>query len=274
MLLLPEFAARYFACRAVSRFYREKVTRRAALLEAHAGGGTITEVLTEPRVNAFLASLTGSPYTIKSYRADILALWHGAADVDLVPYPVCRRIFRPALPALLIDCYSDDEARLILAAAERTGGRYRNGVLRREYWSAVIRLAWDSGLRRGDVWQFRRDHLRSDGVLRVVQRKTNQAVSVRLHGSTVAALDRIERDKPCEWPLDPSYFGRHFKRLVRMAGVNRGTFKFLRRSSGSYVELSRPGCGAKHLGHADGRVFSRYYDARLGGAALAMPPEL
>lgn len=32
-------------------------------------------------------------------------------------------------------------------------GGYPNGVARRHYWPAIIRAAWDSGLRRGDLWR-------------------------------------------------------------------------------------------------------------------------
>jgi hypothetical protein len=95
-----------------------------------------------------------------------------------------------------------------------------------------------------------------------------------LRPSTIAALDAVGLEEPCRWMLDPSFFGRHFRAVAKAAGVNRGTFRFLRRSSGSYVELQQPGAGGKHLGHADGRTFGKHYDARLGDHDLPRPPEL
>lgn len=251
--------------------YADTVQRRAAALEAHAGVAALELVLTESIVNAFLRGLEISPYTVRSYRSDILSLWNSAADCDLIGYPVMRRIWRPSCPALMIECYTVDEARAILAASHRLKGTLPSGVAMRDYWPAIERLAWDSGLRRGDCWRFNREHLRPDGTLRVVQRKTGAVVTVRLRPSTIAAIDKI--NGRLAWPFDESWFGRHFKRIVRESRVCRGTFKWFRRASGSYVELQQPGAGHKQLGNGSG-VFDRNYDAKLGGVTWPMPPEL
>lgn len=271
MITLSDFAVAYFEARRVSPTYSATVMRRAAALQLHVGESSIDRVLTEPAVNSFLHGLDLSPYTVRSYRSDFLSLWNGAADLDLLPYPVMRRIWRPVAPALIVECYTVDEVRALLGAVKRIQGDYPNGISKRAYWSAIIRLAWDGGLRRGDCLRFNRQHLRPDGTLRVVQSKTGQIVTVRLRPSTVAAIDKI--GGKLRWPLDPSFFGRHFKRIVREAGVCRGTFKWLRRASGSYVEAQQPGSGHKHLGNGPG-VFDRNYDAKLGGATWPMPPAL
>lgn len=270
-MTLQDFARNYFDGREVSAMYAATVKRRAAAIEAFAGRSEIAEVLTEPVVNGFLRSLTLSPFTVRSYRSDILSLWNSAADSDLLPYPVMRRIWQPAAPTLLIDCYDVSEARAILSAAARILGEYPNGVAKAHYWCATVRLAWDGGLRRGDCWRFNRQHIRPDGTLRVVQGKTGAIVTVRLRPSTVAAIDKVLGR--LAWSLDPSFFGRHFKRIVRESGVCRGTFKWFRRSSGSYVEAQQPGAGHKQLGNGP-EIFGRNYDAKLGGATWPMPPEL
>lgn len=273
-ITLSGFATRRMLSRDVCPMYRATVISRAGALEKHAHESAIDRVLREPVVNGFLASLTVSPYTVKGYRGDILGLWNAAADEDLVPYPVSRRIRRPRTPELLIDCYTLDEARTLLAHAKTLRGCYPNGVSRRSYWAAAIHLAWNAGFRRGDCFRFRREAVRPDGSLRLVQHKTGQVVAVTLRPSTLAALDAIQLAVPLEWSLSLCRFGRHFRRLQRDAGVGRGTFKWLRRASGSYVEAQQPGAGHKHLGHADANTFKRHYDAQLGGAALPLPPEL
>lgn len=192
-------------------------------------------------------------------------LWNAAADVDLVPYPRPRRIRRPKCPELLIECYSVDEAKALLQAASRLDGAYPSGVKQSHYWPAAIRLAWDTGFRRSDVWGFKKSSIGQEGAGRIVQRKTRRAISFRLRESTIHALDAIPFDQPLRWEMDMSYFGRHFKRLVKAAGVNRGTFKWLRRASGSYVEKEMAGAGGKHLGHSDPRMFNSetsYHDAK------------
>jgi hypothetical protein len=110
-----------------------------------------------------------------------------------------------------------------------------------------------------------------------VQKKTGQVVVVKLHASTIEALDAIPFDKACHWPgamSNSNRFCKQFKALVRSAGIEGKTFKFLRRSSGSYVEFALPGSGGKHLGHSSPQVFGAHYDAKLGGHVGPMPPDL
>lgn len=272
---LRVFVGQYVASRPLSRAYAARLRWTGNALEAFAGSAAIAEVLTEANANGFLAAQADkSPFTIRSYRSDILTLWNAAADCDLVAYPVLRRVRAARVPELVVDCYSLEEARAILGAAAGLVGRYRHGVSRRAYWESAIRLAWDSGLRRGDVVAFRRDCLRSDGSYAVCQAKTRKVVRGRLHASTVEALAAIGGVYPLRWSGDLVYFTRQFRRLVLEAGVGRGSFKWLRRSSGSHVETDQPGAGYKHLGQAGPDVFRRYYDAHLGPHSLPQPPEL
>jgi integrase len=274
MLTLTAFARQYVDCRQVSAAYAGNLAKRAAALELFAGQRDVRELLTEPIVNAFLRSLNRASATVRSYRSDVLSLWNAAADLDIVPYPVMRRIYQPDVPRLVVECYTVEEVRAILAAAKRVVGDYPNGVAKSRYWTAAILLAWDTGIRRGDVWLFRRDAVRPDGSVRIVQHKTGQLVTAKLRPVTVAAIQVIGLPQPLKWSLDPSFFGRHFAKIVKQSGVCRGSFKWLRRASGSYVEMIHPGAGHKHLGHSTPQIFDRHYDAKLGGHTLPQPPEL
>lgn len=274
MPTLVEFANVYVASRSLSIAYANNLKSRAKRLQERTGKSDIADVLTDLNVNSFLRSITMSAYTNRSYREDFLSLWNAAADAGLLPYPATRRILCVRKPELAVECYSDDETRELLRFAATLPGRFRNGALRADYWQATIRLGWDSGLRCGDVLRFDRSSVRRDGTARVVQHKTQRAVTVRLWPSTVAALDKIGGKHPCAWPLDRSFFVRHFRKIVNGSGVGRGTFKWLRRASGSYVDLAQPGAGGKHLGHTSPLVFERHYDAKLGDRTLPMPPEL
>ncbi|QDT75760.1 tyrosine-type recombinase/integrase [Lacipirellula limnantheis] len=275
-----EFAEQYIAARDLSDLYAMRLTLAADRLATFARSDLLEDCFTEISVNRFLSSHPPetSPRTVRSYRSDVLALWNAAADLDLVPYPVARRIKRPKCPALVIDCFSVEEVRLIVAQAERCHPyTMSNGINRRQYWPAAIRLAWDTGLRRGDVWKFRKSWIRPDGSARIVQNKTGQALTVRLHPSTIEALNAIPFDLATKWPssdANGSRFSKQFKDICRSAGVFRGTFKWLRRGSGSYVEAVQPGAGGKHLGHSSPQVFGQHYDARLTSAAAPMPPAL
>lgn len=273
-MTLSAFARRYTQARDLSPVYVGTLCRRAAALELHAGGGPIASILTETKVNGFLASLgVVSPYTFKSYRGDLLTLWNSAADEGLASYPMGRRIMSRRAPALVVECYDVSEARALVEYANRIGGELANGVPQKLYWPAAIRTAWDSALRRSDIWRVRRDYIRPDGSLRLAQHKTGLLVRCQLRMSTVVALYAIGSPVPLYWPHNPWTFGEQFRKIVKASGVGRGTFKFFRRSSGSYVEAAAPGSGHLQLGNTQS-VFAAHYDAKLGGVSWPQPPEL
>lgn len=271
MLKFSEFAQRYVDARPLSDDYAATLKKRAAALEKTVKQPYLCNVLTEAVVNAFLKSLTCSPYTVQKYRQDFLCMWRAAADDDLVPYPVSRRIWRPKAPPLIVNCYTLEEVRMLVDAAGALSGGMPNGVPRRRYWPAMLRLAWDSGLRRGDLWRVTLDAVRPDGSLVVAQRKTGRLVTCWLRPNTIEALKAVET---MDWPHCLRTFAIHFAEITKAAGVNRGVFKWIRRASGSYVEAMQPGAGHKHLGHASSLVFDRHYDARLGDCNRELPPEL
>ncbi len=143
-----------------------------------------------------------------------------------------------------VECYTVEETRALVAAAERLAGVFDNGVARRYYWSAVVRFAWDTGLRRGDCWRFERASVEADGTFRMTQHKTRKPIRRMLRPKTVAAIDKIDLPIPLAWPLAHNEsFGYQFQRIVAEAGLERGSFKWLRRSTGSHVEAEHPGAG-------------------------------
>jgi integrase len=272
---LVEFSRQYVARRSLSIGYANILPKRAAKLEAFVGKSAIQDVLTEATVNAFLAAIvgTGRPATIRKYRQDLLTLWSAAADDDLVGYPIRRRIRREKPDPLPIECFTLDEVRSIVVAAEQLKGAFENGVARRHYWPAIVRAAWDTGLRRGDLWRFDKSCLQPDGTFRVVMSKTRKPIRRMLRPETVAALDKIGLEKPLAWPMRNEWsFSFGFQRILIAAGVDRGQFKWLRRAAGSHVEAEHPGAGHRALGNTT-QVFNSHYNADLAGEVL-MPPEL
>lgn len=268
---IVEFARAYIDRRGVSAMYAETFVSRARALENHVGRGDVAFCLREDAVNRLLALIAEKrkPSTVKGWRGDLLTLWRAAADEGLVAQPVARRIRRVRVPELVVECFTIDEARAILRAAQGLRGNYAN-VAKSVYWDAILRTAWDTGLRRGDCWRFSANCFDTHNRWRIVQNKTGRLASGILHDSTADAVRRLGR---LDWGCHRNAFTYQFRRLVAASGVNRGTFRWLRRASGSYVELESPGKGAKHLGHAGQEIFRRHYDAGLG-AACEGPPEL
>lgn len=269
---LLDFVSRYIESRPMCEGYARTLRKRAAKLAVFSGRADLQAVFNEATVNSFLASLNGlSPYTKNKYRADYLALWRAAADEDRVPYPMPRRIRREKTHELVVECYLEHEARALVVAAQHLTGAYSNGVSRRAYWPACIRAAWDSGLRRGDVWRLKLSQIRPDRTALIVQHKTRQAVTCRFHRSTVKAIKGAGGS--LEWVQCDWAFSTHFQEIVKLSGIGRGSFKWLRRGSGSRIDADHPGQGHRHLGNGR-HVFDRHYDAKLNAVKKPLPPEL
>lgn len=271
-MLIGDFVANYLNARPCSKGYARTLQKRSAKLQQFAGRAELAAVFNEATINAFLASLNGlSPFTKNKYRADFLALWRAAADEDRLPYPQPRRIRRERTVAQIIECYLEHEARALVVAAEHVRGAYPNGVAKRNYWPAMIRAAWDSGLRRGDLWRLKASHIRRDRTAVISQSKTGAIIVVRFHPSTVKAVQRAGGN--LEWSLCEWCFGVHFQEIVTLSGIGKGTFRWLRRGSGSRIDADHPGLGHRHLGNTR-QVFERHYDAKLTNGSSPMPPEL
>ena len=113
--------------------------------------------------------------------------------------------------------------------------------------------------------------IRVDGTALVLQNKTQKIVPCRFRPETIAAINAFGQS--LRWSADERTFSQQFSDIVSQSGVKRGTFKWLRRASGSYVESEYPGAGSKHLGNTP-LVFSQHYDAQLATALAPMPPKL
>lgn len=272
---LVQFTEWYISCRELAPIHENNLRRQARRLQEFADMTTLPELFRESVVNAYLASLKFAPSTIRNQRVDILTLWNSAADEDLVPYPRRRRIRRNKVPAEIIDCYTVDEVRSLVYATQRMRrGCYPNGVSRRAYWQAIVRTAFETGLRRSDLWLLRQSSINDNGLWRVVQHKTGRVASGVMRQETLALVRGLSLDQPFAWPWDAARFCRQFVDLKKRAGVCRGTFKWLRRASGSYVESIMPGMGWKHLGHTSPATFLKHYDAKLAPTQVIQPPPL
>lgn len=258
---IAEFARQYGEQRGVCVDHAKTLISRARSLGNHVGRDELSACFREDVFNRWLAVLSErvAPATLRGYRSDGLTLWLAASDLGYVP-PPRRRLIRPAkVPDLPIDCYSVDEVRLLVAHAD-------------DYFAAVIRVGWDSGLRRGDVWRLQRSVIRVDPSI-VIQHKTGRRVLCSFRESTVAAVSVLPGPLPLRWRRSKHTWWARWHALVDRSGVGRGTYKWLRRASGSHVEAEHPGQGHRKLGHQSPGVFDRHYDARLGEASF-LPPEL
>ncbi len=252
----------------------------ADLFERWAGGPVPLEQLDEASVSAWLRdySATVKPATVRSKKNQILALWRAAADDGLCEEPSARRVRRVRVPAQVVTAWTREEVEQLLRAAAGLPRRHRCGLSRAAWFDLAIRVAWDSGLRWGDLVALRVDQIGPDGTVSLTQSKTAKVSTFRLSPTTLdalrATLAACPRDLVCPWPASGETFRDQFSLIVQKAGIRAGTWKWIRRGSGTDVEMQLPGSGHLHLGNTR-RVFEQSYgDPTIIGRVTPAPREL
>jgi len=252
----------------------------ADLVERWAGRPVRLEELDEASVSEWLRdySATVAPHTARGKKAMLLALWRAASDDGLAAEPSARRLRRVRVPQLLPTAWTREEVEQLLAAAARLPRRHRCGLSRAAWWDLAIRVAWDSGLRWADLVALRVDGIQPDGTASICQAKTGKVATFQLSTTTLdalrATLAACPRRLVCPWPASGETFRTQVKRLVAKAGIRPGTWRWIRRGSGTDVEEQREGAGHRHLGNTR-RVFDASYgDPTILGRRIPSPREL
>lgn len=227
-----------------------------------------------------------APRTVKSKRAGLITLWLAAYDNGVCPKPETRRIRKPKCPRPTPDAWTMKELQaLIDAAVQFRGEHYATGIDRGLFWDALIRVCYDTGLRRGDLLTLKFSQLETDDegehVLRTVQSKTGDGIVHRLHPTTVQALRAIaapERETIFDWPHTKETFARHWHDILIAAGqkpTRRNGLQKLRRTSASHLEAEQPGAATLHLGHRCGDMARLHYiDPKIAHGKKPMPPAI
>lgn len=244
------------------------------------GSPVLLSDLSEQLVSAWLRdyAATASPTTVRSKKVHILAIWRAASDDGLAREPIGRRIRRVKVPASIVTAWTRDEIHKLLETCKTMRGLHRCGMPRAIWWDLAVRVAWDSGLRWGDMVSLRVDSIAASGVCTMLQSKTGKPTTFRLSPSTMEALSRsldlYRRDLVCPWPSSNMAFTKAVRGLVVDAQVRRGTWKWIRRGSGSDVESQADGAGCRHLGNTR-RVFEQSYgDQTIIGSQHPAPRAL
>ncbi len=275
---LISFTDRYLLARSVSGDYANSLRSRIANFCAWAGSDVPIHALTCELANEWLSELADSgmsAWSLAGYRGALLAVWNDAFQSGANQNPPLR-IKRIAKPRMIVECYTHSEIRLLLSRAAQLKTIHRDKNRAADFWNAAIHVGYCCGPRRGDLLSVEWRHVSPQGVLSFVQHKTGFPNSAQLSKQAIASCRRLQGDgKLLPYPYYPDWFSRSFTALRKSAGVTRGSFKWLRRSAGSYVESKQKGAGARLLGHQDESVFRRFYeDVSITNAAPVAPPPL
>lgn len=238
--------------------------------------------LTDENVNAFIIWLeesgTRRPATIRKHAANLTSMWRYlwySHKTKTQP----GRIRKIRVPRVIPEAWTVEEIAKLTEAAKAMQGTFRNSGIRRAwFWESLIRAAWDTGLRRGDLLRLSRSQIPDGGCFRLVQEKTKNVVSCVLRPETLALIDEGIGDRDAIWGVykDPHSIGKPFGQLVESAGIRPGTLKRIRKSAASYVEAANRGTAAEFLGHAPGSTVApkHYLDRSITTPEPTLPPSL
>lgn len=264
----PETLGAYVAQYALFHDCRPETMRQyevsVALFERWAGGPVRLDELDAESVSAWLRDYAASGVsqaTVRSKRSHVLIMWRAAADDGLCELP--RRRVRPVrVPWAAPEAWTRQEVQRLLEACDSLVRWHPCGLRRSTWWRLAVMVAWDSGLRRGDLWALRVDSVPlAGGPFKVRQSKTGTSVVCELSPATLEllreSLVQAPRSHVCPWPSSRETFESQFRRIVRAAGIRAGTWKWLRRGSGTDCELQREGAASEQLGHRPGSPIAR-----------------
>lgn len=275
---LIAYAERYLLARSVSYDYANTLRSRVADFCRWAGADVPIHALTCELVNEWLAELEQggmSRWSLVGYRGAILTVWTAAFEAGDNDNPPLR-VRRIAKPRLVVEAYTHAEIKQLLATAAQIKEIHSDGNRASDFWQAAIQVGYSCGPRRGDLLAVEWRHVSPAGWLSFVQHKTGFPHTVQLSADAIKFCRLLNGSGLLlPWPYNADWFSRRFKRLRIAAGVTRGSFKWVRRSAGSYAERDTPGNGSRLLGQRDPAVFRRYYeDVTITGQDSPGPPPL
>lgn len=275
---LIAYTDRYLLAREVCGDYAKTLRARVAKFCEWCGADVTIDSLSPDLVNEWIAELEQSgmnKWTLGGYRRNLLAVWNHAylaGDNDNAPL----RLRKVRTPRLVIEAYTQDELRSLIAAAAKLTTMHVDDNKAADFWQAAIHVAYSCGARRGDVLALDWKHVAPSGRLTFLQGKTQYTHTVQLSKEAMYFAHKLTTTgKVLPWPYEKNWFGVCFQRIRLAAKVKRGTFKWIRRSAGSYAESVSPGAGSLLLGHRDQRMYKRHYeDASIAGENPIQPPPI
>lgn len=276
--------SRYLAERIVCDKYRASLPSRLRAFGQSLGREPMLSDLNAVAINQHLKALLAggrSPWTVQGHKATLRALWQAAYDWSLLDVPP-GRLLRIPKPPLNPQAWREDEYRRLLAACDDPWfDRLRGGVVPLgRFLRAAIMLAYDTGVRLGDLLAADWRSLNDDGTLMVTMSKTGFLLPCPVAPETVEALRAIRQtgdSRLLPWPVHPRKLWRDHKRLRMVAGLPTGrghAFQKLRRTSITMVEADQPGAGPQHAGHRNPAVTNRHYIDQAVARRPRLPPRI
>lgn len=231
--------------------------------------------LADGEVSRWLCSLEDafSQRTVAGHRVNLLSLWRACAACGVCDPPCCVR--REPKPAPMPIAWTLDELHRLLDACQCPSGSFRDGRGRAMYLTTLVRAAYDTGLRRSDLWQLERDQVRPDGTVVIRQHKTGHPHNPQLRQIALTGFQLLSGDRPLRCPYaSTGAWYRFWESITQQAGIRPGCLQMIRRTGASYVERDQPGSATRYLGHRTPGMARHYVDLSIARPHAVLPPEI
>ena len=261
-----------------SRQYRFMLTLFERHLEYEPTIGDLTEAVVCGFLNTY--SEGRSPATVNKARNHLLAIWNFLAKKQMVEtFPDIRPIKCFQRTPVAWDTH---QVELLLNSAAALPGEVVPGISRSQFFTTLLLLAYDTGLRRGALMGLRRadvDLRRGFVLARAETQKQKADQTLTIHRQTISAIaDMWEPDREMLFPF-PYHVGTLYywiTKINRLAGLphsSRDKLHRMRRTTASYVKAGG-GDPTQQLGHSSPAITELYLDPIICGtndAASLLP---
>ena len=253
MINLCDLSKEYLEERVVNGVYGSHITRIA---------GKVKELSVEACNRYLRRRLTEvSSITVHWERAVIWQMWRYAYDrelIDSLPRGVVKikAVRRPTRAWTLDQCCT-----AVKASFQYDLVRLRTGVFLGKFLRCWLLLGYESGARRADLWQMRRDDFSGD-TLYWSQHKTGEPVAKVLSPECMQAVHAMLDESPdgrvLGWAMHMQTGCKKMAVFLKTQKMS-GSSKWLRRSGCTHVEIEQPGKGRVFLGHKTYGIAEKSY---------------
>ncbi len=260
---------------ATAQQYEVAIARFSAFLKRPATLADLTETTIAEWMAAGRAAKL-APATVNSRRRMLVTLWRFAKRKRLIDRdtPEDLENVEPLRePKRVPTAWTLAELERLLKSCRLARGRFA-GVPAAAWWTALVLVMYDTGLRRSAVFAIRFEEIDfAEKLLRVPAERMKNGVEqwYRLSDQTIAAI--LESLPPQRALLFPFPFTQEhglysrFRFILRRAGLpftRKDMFHKIRRTTASHIAAAQGKAAAfQQLGHQDASCIARYVDPRF-----------
>jgi integrase len=271
---LSELLDRYALVRSIQRNSEYQLRHSLRAFESWLGRAAGERDLADVAVSRFLqvSAETLGQRSVANLRTNLLCLWRFAADERLVAQP--GRVRKVSRPDPMPIAWTLEELARVVNRCGELRGTFKSGAPRALYCRTLCLFAYDSGLRRSDVWVVRRNQIREDGTIVLRQHKTGRTHTPRIRGEALRGFSELPGDPPLRCPMSSTGDWYQFWRdeVIKPAGVRQGALQQIRRTGASWLAIDHPEAVQRYLGHKSATMQRHYVDESIARPQAFLPP--